>query len=135
MSGLEMFMLIQGYEVGRKDFGDSVRDRIAFEVAFSQNCLCGSKDALLTLFYSAADSIIQVTNKEKSIWTPITETKPSPFAGALYRVRGDPGDAPWIVGLAEPLTPAEDIDNVQWRNVLTGKLLWPDGAEWMAIPL
>lgn len=135
MAGIEMFMLIQGYEIGRDDFGDSVRDRIAFEVAFSQNVMCGNKDALLTIFYSAADSIIAAFNKEQAVWTPIAETKPDAWSGGvLYRARGKSGNG-WIIGLAEPVLPVDDIDIVPWRNVLTGKTLWPDGAEWMAIPL
>lgn len=137
MGGLEMMMLIQGYEVGRDDFGDTMRDRIAFEVAFSQNCLCGSKEALMTLFYSAADSIIEQTNKAGVIWTAIEDEKPSPLvSGVLFRWKPDGPGKPWCVDLARPDLPADDIDDVRWLCISSlTEPLWPNDAEWMAIPL
>ena len=62
MPDMELLMVPQGIEIGRSDFGNEIRDRIAFEVCFAMNTICADKKSLLTLLYSTADSIIAATN-------------------------------------------------------------------------
>lgn len=143
IGGLHLGIVIQGFEITRADFGgvsnhiSTVRDRIAFEIAFTMNVGCGDKKALMSLLYNAADSIIAATNREKAIWTRIADTKPSPFlAGVLFRWKPDGPDKPWCVDLARPNLPADDIDNVRWLCISSlTEPLWPKESEWMAIPL
>lgn len=131
---LRMAMIIQGYEVGREDFGDGLRDRIAFEVAFSHNVGCGSKAALMQVFYMAADAIVEAFNKDQVVWTKITETKPDAIHGCvLFRYHRD-GCKGWLVSLAY-YEPGEEIDAGQWHTIGRGPKPWPEGSEWMAIPL
>lgn len=135
MPELEMKMLLQGFEIGRTDFGDSLRDRLAFEVAFSQNCLCGSKKALITLFYSAADSIIEAFNREQAIWTKASEAPPSAVLSCVlmrYKRRGEftfrrVSLVYWNAG--------DELDTGEWRTIGGGPAPWPEDSEWMAIPI
>lgn len=135
--GMHLAMLIQGFEIARADFGDTVRDRIAFEIAFTMAVGCGDKKALMSVLYSAADSIIAATNREKAIWTRIADDKPSPLLpGILFRWKPDGPGKPWCIDLARPDLPADDIDDVNWLCISSlTQPLWPEGSEWMAIPL
>ena len=125
-------MLIQGYEIRRKDFGDELRDRIAFEVAFSQNCLCGSKKALMTLLYSSADSIIEEFNREQVAWTK-AETPPSAVLQCvLMRYKQITDTQFWSASLVY-WHAGDELDSGEWKTFGNGPDPWPDDAEWMAI--
>ena len=56
---MEMLMTYGGQEVGRSDFGNNLRDKIAFDVAFYSGIGCASKEKAIEMLYSAADSIIE----------------------------------------------------------------------------
>ena len=47
-----------GVEILRSDFGHGLRDRIAFEIAYTASTTCTSKAGVLELFYAKADQIL-----------------------------------------------------------------------------
>lgn len=129
----QIYMIPQGFEVHRNDFGDAVRDRIAFEVCSAMNVGCGSKRALMDLLYSAADAIIEQTNKAGVIWNPVDETSPdASVLYVLYRWREDENGG-WSVGYGW-WRAAETVEDGRWM-FSSGHSDWPDGSEWMAIPI
>lgn len=134
MPKLEMKMLLQGFEIGRSDFGDSLRDRIAFEVAFSMNCLCGSKNAFIDLLYSSADAIVEAFNKDQVIWTKANETPPSAVHGCVLMRYHRKDQKAWRVSLVYFIA-GDGFGDGEWLTAGDGPPPWPDQCEWMAIPI
>lgn len=134
INGPAICFLPQGFEMTRADFGAEIRDHIAFTLAFTMNTGCGNKAALLSLLYSAADEIIEVTNKAKAQWTKIGHGMPSAHLGyVLYRELNPSGTPPWLCGFATYVATPDDEGEGHWR-LSNGRLGFDSAAEWMAIP-
>ena len=54
-----------GVELTRDDFGDGLRDYIAFQIAFTASITCLDKTAALELLHVAADSILRKVRAAK----------------------------------------------------------------------
>lgn len=52
-------MNYNGIQLERADFGNDLRDKIAFDVAFYGGVTCSTKKAALEMLYHAADQIIE----------------------------------------------------------------------------
>ncbi len=130
----QIYMIPQGFEVHRQDFGDALVDRIAFEICSAMNVGCGSKRALMDLLYSSATSILEHTNRAGVTWTPIGSVRPDEMMNeyVLYRWHESPR-LHWRVGYGY-WRGSEIPDEGQWM-FSSGHTDWPDGAEWMAIPI
>lgn len=134
MPKLEMKMLLQGFEIGRSDFGNSLRDRIAFEVAFAMNCLCGSRSAFMDLLYSSSDAIVEAINKDQVIWTKASETPPSAVCGCVLMRYHREDQKAWRVSLVYFIA-GDGFGDGKWLTIGDGPQPWPDRCEWMAIPI
>lgn len=71
----------------RADFGDSLRDRIAFAISLDMSCLVAGKEAMLALLYSSADQMIEwVLEAERSgdLISSFDQFQAAAFETAIY---------------------------------------------------
>lgn len=95
---MRLMMNYHGVELCRDDFGDDLRDVIAFTLAFVANTHCRDKAAALELLYHEADRIIELVNG------PVDARDEAAAVADLRTVSelldSVPGPQPWAVNEA-----------------------------------